>query len=262
MKTRSQEGMDIEKTWTEYKKGIGSKPGLYIVAPDYMKFYKDGHLIHRCGAAGTKHIRIEDRGVTPEGKFVKVGPGNGSLMSRMAMYHSNWWNGGKVYWYLTLHRRQVRSAQNPDQFIEETNEVRHNEVQHYEKEYHKILKELKCEVVKGDEWYKGDLKLKACALKILASRIGAGRTGRILHKFYKDRIEVKDPKVIECDYEVMRKTTVRMYTPKQQEPKRTRKYMTRTRGELTALDDSGKEQVVRPQRRYTPRERVQRVLVY
>ena len=157
--------------------------GLYIVQPNYLKDARGNHKhdntdfkknqIFRCGAVGTKRAMAQERqeqSVDASGKFEALA-GAGHLFGRMMMYDSNWLDGGKIHAFLKLDRRFKRSEQNAKYTVNEPDKKNQTQVTHYEKEYHKILRQLRrVKEAKRAEWFGGDLEDMKCVLKVLATR--------------------------------------------------------------------------------------------
>ena len=173
--------MDIETFIRDKELEPGDRIGIYCVSPRLLP--KPFNEMYRCGAAGTKEV------ITTGGSM-----SSSNFRSRLAMYHSNWIQGGILHFCLTVPRSvflgytmKVMDDENidPRDAREPIAQPGSTMLQYEERRYHKAIEALGIKRVRERaEWFQTkDLSLIESAMR----SIGAGT----FYKFKNNKIVVK-----------------------------------------------------------------------
>ena len=157
----------------------GEKIGIYAVSPNRLP--RPFNRMYRCGAAGTREV-ISTGGSLSASNF----------RSRMAMYFSNWIQGGTLHFCLTVPRsvftmftRKVMDDIDPRDARQPIAQPGSTLLQHVERKYHRAVEAQGLKRVRERaEWFEGDLGLIERAMR----SIGSGT----FYRFEDNRVVLKE----------------------------------------------------------------------
>ena len=172
--------MDLE-TFIRENHEPGDRIGIYCVSPDRLP--RPFNRMYRCGAAGVREV------VSTGGSL-----SSSNFRSRMAMYFSNWIQGGTLHFCLTVPRsvftlftRKVMDDDiDPRDARQPIAQPGSTLLQHVEKKYHRAVEAQGLKRVRPGraEWFEGDLGLIEKAMR----SIGSGT----FYRFENNRVVLKE----------------------------------------------------------------------
>jgi len=173
--------MDLETFIRNTDLEPGDRIGIYCVSPNLLP--KPFDRVFRCGAAGTREV-ITNGGSLSASNF----------RSRMAMYFSNWIQGGTLHFCLTVPRSVYLgyTMKIPDENLHALDarpliaQPGSTMLQHVERKYHRAVEAQGLERVRPGraEWFEGDLELIEKAMR----SIGSGT----FYRFENNRVVLKE----------------------------------------------------------------------
>ena len=170
--------MDLESFIRDKDLEPGDKIGIYCVSPNLPKPF---NRMYRCGAAGTREV-ISTGGAMSSSNF----------RSRMAMYFSNFIQGGTLHFCLTVPRSvylgytmKIMGDVHPLDARQPIAQPGSTLLQHVERKYHQAVEAQGLKRVRERaEWFEGDLGLIEKAMR----SIGSGT----FYRFENNRVVLKE----------------------------------------------------------------------